>query len=142
METRWYGASRQFFRLGMSVSAYGSIRSLPDEASTKSGPACRFDQLSSARASVVHRRNEFCFLPAQAIIGKPLLRKAYTRDAYAPLLCRGVSWACAGALIRTLISKSHSKVLPRRFDSRPPVQLAIILDSSAPSAPPAKCQEF
>jgi len=59
-------------------------------------PACRFDQLSSARASVVHRRNEFGFLPARAIIAKPLLREAYTRDAYAPLLCRGISWACAG----------------------------------------------
>jgi hypothetical protein len=29
-------------------------------------PACRFDQLSSARASVVHRRNEGGFLPARA----------------------------------------------------------------------------
>ena len=29
-------------------------------------PACRFDQLSSARASVVHRRNEVGFLPARA----------------------------------------------------------------------------
>jgi len=35
----------------MSVSAYGSIRSLPDEALAKSGPACKFEQLSSARAS-------------------------------------------------------------------------------------------
>jgi hypothetical protein len=29
-------------------------------------------------------------------LAKPLLRKAYTRDAYAPLLCRGINWACAG----------------------------------------------
>ena len=50
----------------MSVSAYGSIRSLPDEALAKSGPACRFDQLRSARALVVHRRNEVGFLPARA----------------------------------------------------------------------------
>jgi hypothetical protein len=33
-------------------------------------------------------------------LAKPLLRKAYTRDAYAPLLCRGVSWACAGHIPR------------------------------------------
>ena len=26
----------------------------------------------------------------------PLVRKAYTRDAYAPLLCRGINRACAG----------------------------------------------
>jgi len=38
---------------GASVSAYGSIRSLPDEALAKSGPACKFDELSSARALVV-----------------------------------------------------------------------------------------
>ena len=29
-------------------------------------PACRFDQLSSAQASAVHRRNEVGFLPARA----------------------------------------------------------------------------
>ena len=29
-------------------------------------PACRFDQLSSARASMAHRRNEVRFLPARA----------------------------------------------------------------------------
>jgi len=33
-----------FFHLGMSVSAYGSIRACLDEGSAKSGPACRFDQ--------------------------------------------------------------------------------------------------
>ena len=70
---------------------------------------------------------------ARAIIAKPLLRKAYTRDAYAPLLYRGTDWrAQATSLARrqNLISKSHSRALPRRFNSRPPVQLAIILDSS------------
>ena len=66
-------------------------------------------------------------------LAKPLLRKAYTRDAYAPLLCRGISWARAGTLIRTLISKSHSRALPGRFNSRSPIQLTIILDSSASS---------
>ena len=37
-----------------------------DEASAKSGPACRFDPLSSARASAAHRRNEVGFLLARA----------------------------------------------------------------------------
>jgi hypothetical protein len=31
-------------------------------------------------------------------LAKPLLRRAYTRDAYVPLLCRGISWACAGRM--------------------------------------------
>jgi hypothetical protein len=68
----------------------------------------------------------------RAIMAKPLLRKAYTRDAYAPLLCRGISWACAGAVIRrqNLISKSHSRALPRRFNSRSPVKQTVILDST------------
>jgi len=49
---------------------------------------------------VVHRRNEVGFLPARAIMVKPLLREAYTRDAYAPLLYRGTGWACAGHIPR------------------------------------------
>jgi len=44
-------------------------------------------------------------------LAKPPLPKAYTRDAYAPVLRRGVNWACAGhALLRrqNLISiRSH-----------------------------------
>jgi len=37
-------------------------------------PACRFDQSSSARASVVHRRNEVGLLPAQAMQASSLHR--------------------------------------------------------------------
>jgi len=29
-------------------------------------------------------------------LAKPLVRKAYTRDAYAPILRRGINWACTG----------------------------------------------
>ena len=82
----------------MSVSAYGAYAACLEEALAKSRPACRFDRLSSARALVVHWRNEVGFLPARAIIAKPLLRKVYTRDAYAPLLYRGTGRACAGHL--------------------------------------------
>jgi hypothetical protein len=94
-------------------------------------PACRFDQLSSARALVVHRRNVVGFLLARA--SQPLLRKPYRRDAYAPLLRRGISWACARhTLVRreNLISESHSRALPRCFNSRSPVQSTIVLDST------------
>ena len=49
---------------------------------------------------MVHRRNELGFLPARAIIARPLLRKAYTRDAYAPLLHRGTGWVSVGHIPR------------------------------------------
>ena len=62
MERRWYGASRQFLHLGM-VLAYAACL---DEALAKSGPACRFGQLSSARSSALHRRNAVGLLPARA----------------------------------------------------------------------------
>jgi hypothetical protein len=69
---QWTGAGMEsavnFFPLGMSVSAYGSIR-VPRVGSTSW---------------------------ALLELAKPLVRKGYTRDAYAPLLCRGISWACAG----------------------------------------------
>src|SRR5262245_11559899 len=39
-----------------------------------------------------------------------------------------------------LISKSHSRALPRRFNSRSPVQLSVILDSDeAPKLMRTKC---
>jgi hypothetical protein len=86
---KWEGAGMEpavnFFHLGMSVSAYGHTR-----------PACRFDQLRSAPASVVHGGMKLASFPLE--LGKPLLGKAYTRDAYVPLLCRGISWACAGSM--------------------------------------------
>jgi len=101
-------------------------------ASTKSGPACRFDQLSSARASVVHRRNEVGFLSARAIIAKPLVRKPYTRDPTSSRQARMLPYCVAASASRAqatplvrrqnLISKSHSRALPRRFNSRSPVQ--------------------
>jgi hypothetical protein len=99
-------------------------------------PACRFDQLSSARASVVDRRNEVGLLPLE--LAKPLLRKAYARDAYARLLCCGINSACAGhTLLRrpNLISKSYSRALPRRFSSGSHVQPIAILDSSCREQP-------
>jgi hypothetical protein len=36
----------------------------------------------------------------------PLLRQAYTRDAYAPLLRRGIRWACAGRIHRPQIDSA------------------------------------
>jgi hypothetical protein len=74
-------------------------------------PACTFDQLSPARALVVHRRNEVSFLLARA--GQPPLRKPYTRDAYAPILRRGINWTCAG---HTLVRRETSspKAIPER----------------------------
>ena len=66
----WKGAGVEppvnFFHLGMSVSAYGSIRACLDEALAQSGPACRFEQLSSGRGSAVQRRNEVGLLRAPA----------------------------------------------------------------------------
>src|SRR5215468_10893760 len=42
-----------------------------------------------------------------------------------------------------LISKSHSRALPRRFNSRSPVQLSVILDSDeAPKLMRTKCWMF
>ena len=71
-------------------------------------PACRFDQLSSARALMVFGGMKLACFPLE--LAKPLLRKAYTRDAYAPLLCRGISWACAGH-IPPPQTEPHSKAL-------------------------------
>jgi len=52
------------------------------------------------------------------------------------LYCVAASAARAQAtsLVRrqNLISKSHSRALPRRFNSRSPIQLTIILDGSDP----------
>jgi hypothetical protein len=46
-------------------------------------------------------------------LAKPLFRKAYTRDAYAPLRCRGVNSACAG---HTLVRRQtpSPKTTPER----------------------------
>ena len=66
-------------------------------------------------------------------LADPLLRKGYTRDAYAPLLCRGINLACAGRTPRprkNLIFKSHSRALSRRFNSRSPAQPTVILVSN------------
>jgi hypothetical protein len=41
---------------------------------------------------------KLAFFPLE--LAKPLLRKTYTRDAYAPLLCRGISWEHAGRTLR------------------------------------------
>ena len=63
---------------------YRSIHSLLDEALAKSAPACRFDQLSSARASVAFIGGmKSASFPLELAKSPP--RKAYTRDAYADI---------------------------------------------------------
>ena len=93
-------------------------------------PACRFDQLSSARASVVHRRNELGFLPARAIIASTS-EGLHARRVCSVTLSRH-QLGVRRHLIRrqNLIFKNHSGALPRRFNGRSPVQLTTISDSS------------
>ena len=73
-----------FFHLGMSVSAYG----------------IRVPRVGSTSWALLE-------------LAKPLVRKGYTRDAYAPLLCRGISWACAGHTSRP----QREPHLQKRFQS-------------------------
>jgi len=60
---------------------------------------------------------------------KPLLRKAYTRDAYAPLLSHFISWSCADhtpVRRQNFISKSRSRAPPMLLERLPEVQSAIV----------------
>jgi len=88
-------------------------------------PACRFDRLSSARASVLHRRNEVGFLPARASQA-PTSEGLHARGTFAEpsstqarmLLYRiaaPAGRAQAISLVRrqNLISKNHSRTLAR-----------------------------
>jgi hypothetical protein len=91
-------------------------------------PACRFDQLSSARASVARRRNEVGPLELASLYFGSL-----TRETRMLLYCVAASaGAQATSFLRrqNLISKSHSRALARRFKSRSPVQSTVILDST------------
>ena len=42
--------------------------------------------------------------------------KAYTRDAYVPLLCRGISWAYAGHTTRPQTGPHLQKAIPERCE--------------------------
>ena len=121
-----------FFRLGMSVSAYGSIR-VPRVGST-------------SRALLEHRWyiGGMKLASLQLELANPLLRKAYTRDAYAPYCVAAFSWVCAGPLVRkhNLISKSHSRALVSRFNSKSPVQPTVILESTVIPKSPAAAGRF
>jgi hypothetical protein len=106
------------FHFGMSVSAYGSIR-VPRVGSIS---------LRSARASVVHRRNEVRLPPAQA-------NKASTSEAlHARRVCSftmsrhqlGVRRPHPSSTDRTL----SAKAIPERCHSRSPAQPTVILDST------------
>ena len=49
-------------------------------------------------------------------LAKHLVRKAYTRDAYAPLLCRGISWRTqATSILRRQNLLSNGLVLNHAF---------------------------
>ena len=74
-------------------------------------PACRFDQLSSAPALVVHRRNEVGFLPARARAGvgaRTVYRYFPTQsDLYEEL------WLRVRKQAGTIFPSSEAEILPQ-----------------------------
>jgi hypothetical protein len=90
---------------------------------------------------VVHRRNEVGFLPAQAnqastseaSHARPDFAKASSGRPRMLLYCVATSAGHPRATLvrrQNLISKSHSRALSRRLNSRSPVQPTVILDST------------
>ena len=107
----------------MSVSAWGSIR-VPRVGST-------------SWTLVEHRwfigAMKWACFPLE--LAEPLLRKPYTRDAYAPLLCRSTNRACAvhtPVRRQNLLSKSYSGAPPRRFNSRSPLNQRLFCTAVLP----------
>ena len=124
----------------------GAYAACLDEASAKSGPACRFDQLSSARASVAHRRNEVDSLPARASkasTSEALHARGNFSEPSSPqarmLLCRRMSWACAVHTPRPQ-TEPH---LQKPFQGRNPVPLVTeTFIAAVYTPPPARSPEL
>ena len=90
-------------------------------------PACRFDQLSCVRAGQASTSED---LHARGTFAEPSSTQA-RRLLYCVAASAGGAQTTPHVRRQNLISKGHSRALPRRFNSRSSAQPTVILDSSA-----------